>query len=105
MRGEKYNADVLLGDGDRLSEWGLDAAVLHTPGHTTGSISVLTAEGDLFCGDLLGNRGDQPSLWLTDDPVAAQASLERLKSLPIKMIYPGHGQPFTLAMLPTSAAP
>jgi glyoxylase-like metal-dependent hydrolase (beta-lactamase superfamily II) len=28
------------------------------------------------------------------DAEAGNASLEKLKNLPIKMVYPGHGQPF-----------
>ena len=87
--------DVLLQDGASLADYGLEATVLNTPGHSTGSICILTADGDLFCGDLLTSSRGKPALnsMLYDRP-AGQASLERLKTLPIKTAYPGHGKPF-----------
>jgi len=45
---------MFLEEGQPLSDVGLDASVLHLPGHSKGSIGILTASGDLFCGDLLG---------------------------------------------------
>ena len=37
----------------------------------------------------------QPALnSIMDDVPAAQASVERLKSLEVRTVYPGHGQPF-----------
>jgi glyoxylase-like metal-dependent hydrolase (beta-lactamase superfamily II) len=44
--------DILLEDGASLSGYGLDASVYNTPGHSSGSICILTKSGDLFCGDL-----------------------------------------------------
>jgi glyoxylase-like metal-dependent hydrolase (beta-lactamase superfamily II) len=40
------------GDGDRLSVGGLEVEVLHTPGHSKGSVT-LRCENALFCGDTL----------------------------------------------------
>ena len=68
--------------------------MLHLPGHSAGSIGILTSAGDLFCGDLLENTR-QPTLnSIMDDVPTAQASIERLKSLIVRTVYPGHGQPF-----------
>jgi hydroxyacylglutathione hydrolase len=65
-------------------------------GHSKGSIGLLTADGDLFCGDLLANVG-QPDLWsIIDDREAAHASVEKLKGIAINTVYPGHGQPFPM---------
>ena len=33
---------------------------------------------------------------IMDDPAVAQASVERLRELPVRRVYPGHGEPFTL---------
>jgi hydroxyacylglutathione hydrolase len=92
---EQCTPDVLLQDGTSLADYGLQATVLNTPGHSSGSICVLTAEGDLFAGDLLTNSRGRPMLnsMLYDRP-AGEASLERLKGYPIKTVYPGHGEPF-----------
>jgi hydroxyacylglutathione hydrolase len=87
--------DVLLSDGDSLADFGLDAQILNTPGHSSGSICLLTSSGDLFCGDLLTNSSGTPRLnsMMYDQP-AGDASLARLKNQSIKMVYPGHGKPF-----------
>jgi glyoxylase-like metal-dependent hydrolase (beta-lactamase superfamily II) len=34
---------------------GINGSIIHTPGHTSDSISLLTDSGDLFCGDLASN--------------------------------------------------
>jgi hydroxyacylglutathione hydrolase len=47
---ERFRPDVAVDDGYDLSGYGLDAKVLHLPGHSSGSIGILTADGDLFCG-------------------------------------------------------
>jgi glyoxylase-like metal-dependent hydrolase (beta-lactamase superfamily II) len=89
--------DDYLEDGQNLAEYGLDAQVIHLRGHSSGSIGVLTASGDLFCGDLFENV-DQPGLGsLIDDGVAATASVEKLRGLAIGTVYPGHGKPFQMA--------
>jgi glyoxylase-like metal-dependent hydrolase (beta-lactamase superfamily II) len=45
-------ADKLLGDGDRIKIGATELKVLHTPGHTPGSICLYTA-GHCFTGDTL----------------------------------------------------
>ena len=86
-----------MDDGQALNDFGLDATVLHLPGHTRGSIGILTADGDLFCGDLMDSMMGKPSLeFFIDDMAAAQASLARLRHLKIGTVYPGHGKPFGL---------
>jgi hydroxyacylglutathione hydrolase len=87
--------DIFMEDGASLSAYGLDAIVYNTPGHSTGSICILTEPGDLFAGDLLTNSTSKPMLnSMMYDKVEGNLSLERLKSLPIKKVYPGHGEPF-----------
>lgn len=85
------------GDGDRLSLAGLDIAVLHTPGHTPGSVCLLV-DNAIFSGDTLfaGSCGR------TDLPGGSWAtilkSLRRLRELEGDyLVYPGHGEATTLA--------
>ena len=40
---EPFSPDVLLQDGQDLGEFGLAATVVHFPGHSPGSVGVLTA--------------------------------------------------------------
>ena len=98
-RAQRAAPDHLLAEGDDLTPLGLPARVLHLPGHSRGSIGLLTPGGDLFCGDLLANT-DGPKLNdLLDDPAAARASVERLRGLGVARVYPGHGEPFDLTAL------
>ena len=93
-KSQRGSPDVILADGGDLSAYGCDAQVLHLPGHSAGSIGILTATGDLFGGDLLENTR-QPALnSIMDDVPAARASVERLKNLEVRTVYPGHGLPF-----------
>ena len=98
-RKERFSPDLYVDEGYDLSEYGLDAKVLHLPGHSKGSIGILTADGDLFCGDLFENR-DKPVLSsIMDDLAAAKASVEKLEALEIGTVYPGHGKPFLMEEL------
>lgn len=95
-KSDRFRPDLYIDNGDNLSEFGFDAAVLSIPGHSKGSIGILTTSGDLFCGDLLANI-DKPDIWsIIDDQVAAHTSIENLKRLAINTVYPGHGHPFLM---------
>jgi hydroxyacylglutathione hydrolase len=91
--------DLIVSDGQDLNDFGFDARVIELPGHSRGSIGVLTAEGDLFCGDLLTNIDRPARQSLVDDPQALKSSEEKLRALTIRKIYPGHGGPFSLDQL------
>lgn len=95
-KAERFIPDVLLADGASLEEYGLAAQVVSIPGHSLGSVGLLTAEGDFFCGDLLENSKTPGINGIMDDPQAAAKSVEKLSTLGIKRVYPGHGAPFTL---------
>jgi len=105
-KSDRCKPDLTFDDGYDLSEYGFDAKVLSIPGHSRGSIGILTAGGDpsagsgqaLFCGDLLDNT-DKPVLnSIMDDSAAANASVEKLKSRKINTVYPGHGKPFPMEL-------
>jgi glyoxylase-like metal-dependent hydrolase (beta-lactamase superfamily II) len=98
-RSKRFTPDVLLEDGSDLSDFGLDARVLSIPGHSKGSLAILTSGGDLFCGDLFENTSGPALNSIMDDLVAAEQSLESLKGLHIRTVYPGHGQPFSMEQL------
>jgi len=95
-RYDSFTPDIFLEDGHDLSEYGFDARVVHIPGHSKGSIGILTTGGDLFCGDLLVNMNKPAKNTLIDDSAELDASVERLKTLEIKTVYPGHGKPFQM---------
>lgn len=69
-----------------------DLVALHTPGHTRDSVCLWNSgQHDLFTGDLVLGTG---TAVLDDAPGALGdylASLERLRGLEPRTIYPGHG--------------
>jgi hydroxyacylglutathione hydrolase len=99
-RSDRFKPDLYLEDGDDLAEYGLEARVLHIPGHSRGSIAVVTAGGQLFSGDLMVRKNRVVRNSLIDDPTAASASIARLKSLKIDTVYPGHGRSFPAELMP-----
>lgn len=91
-----FKPDILLSDGQRLEEYGLAANVIHIPGHTPGSIGVITAEGDLFAGDTFVNSKKHDSARIIENSGQLKNSLDKLKKMDIKTVYPGHGKPFLM---------
>lgn len=90
--------DRELADGDRLDVGDLEIQVVHTPGHSQGSISLWVPGLDaLFTGDtvLKGGAGflNRPQ----SDPRALAASVRRIAGFPESTtLYPGHGAPTTV---------
>lgn len=95
-RAERFTPGIALDERTDLTEYGLDAQVLSLNGHSHGSIGILTADGDLFCGDLLDNAKVPVLNELMDDPAAGRISVDRLKGLTVHTVYPGHGDPFPI---------
>ncbi len=92
--------DVYLNDGDTVEVGSLSLQVLHTPGHSPGSISFYSeADRTVFTGDILFTN----SLGRTDiafgDYDVLLGSIKRLcDTLPPETIYlPGHGEGRSLA--------
>lgn len=84
--------DVPLADNERITPIGLDIKVMHTPGHTPGSVSFLCGDR-LFSGDTLFHCG----FGRTDLPGGSgtqiSRSLQRLLRMdPSLRVYPGHGE-------------
>jgi glyoxylase-like metal-dependent hydrolase (beta-lactamase superfamily II) len=96
---ERFTPDIFLEDGTDLTPYGYDARVISLPGHSRGSVGILSAAGDLFCGDLFENTHGPRLNSLMDDPVSAETSLGKLRDLKIKTIHPGHGEPFNMKEL------
>ena len=97
--------DRLLREGDRIQVGAVYLAVLHTPGHTPGSISLwCEAEQVVFTGDALFNMG----IGRTDFPGGSYETLiqsirEKLFALPgDTTVYSGHGPDTTIEQEKTS---
>ena len=85
-----------LADGDVLPLLG-GLEVIHTPGHTPGSVCLYSRRmGLLFVGDVLQRRFGRVSSasgLYSDDPAAARASLQRLADLDVKTLVFSHYPP------------
>jgi hydroxyacylglutathione hydrolase len=93
--------DRALEDGEHLELLG-GLQVIHTPGHTPGSICLYQPERKLlFCGDTMfnvhpitGKQGLRPAIRMAScDMKQVYSSLRRLTELEIEMLCPGHGEP------------
>lgn len=91
---DTFKPDIYLKDGDGLAKYGVSATILHLPGHSKGSIGILTDKGDLFCGDLIYNFAGFTYIDNLDD---YNKSIAKLESLKIETFYPGHGKPFGIS--------
>jgi glyoxylase-like metal-dependent hydrolase (beta-lactamase superfamily II) len=85
--------DILLKDGSRIGR----LKVIHTPGHTPGSIALLDTERKaLFAGDTLRLKdgevvaGPEQFAWYLDKE---KESILKIASLDFDVMLPGHGEP------------
>jgi glyoxylase-like metal-dependent hydrolase (beta-lactamase superfamily II) len=86
-------ADILLQDGQLLQEFGIPGYVLHTPGHTPGSTSLIVDGRVAFVGDLLSTNARPHIQHLyASDWGEINRSLRRLEALDLEWLYPGHGR-------------
>jgi glyoxylase-like metal-dependent hydrolase (beta-lactamase superfamily II) len=92
MRAEPVVADVILHEGDTVSGY----EVMHTPGHTQGSITLhrdgVVFPGDALLGDAEGHERPPRESIAADYPQAL-ASAERIRALGYRILLPGHGEP------------
>ena len=83
-------ATDLLRDGDRRTLAGLEIEVIHTPGHTPGSVCY-RIDGHLFTGDTLFEHGWGRTDLPGGDEHALFASLRRIMPLAQTLpFHPGH---------------
>ncbi len=69
-----------------LAEIGVPGEIVHTPGHSDDSVSLLLDNGAVFTGDLT-----HPHFVGMEDPQVVAASWRRLQKKGATQIYPGHG--------------
>ena len=94
--------DVVITADTDLNAYGVDARVLTTPGHTTGSLSVLASDGGCALGDNLGSlvfkdKASMPPL--AEAPEQIGPSLKKVLEGGAKSFYPGHGNVWGAAMI------
>ena len=98
------SVDIVLDDSEfPLADYGIAGKVIHTPGHSAGSVSVLLETGDVFVGDLAMNEFPLrlgPGLPSFGDSMETiKSSWALLLEKGAKMVYPAHGNPFPVDVI------
>jgi hydroxyacylglutathione hydrolase len=91
---DRFKPDIILEEGDQLLEFQFNGKVICLPGHSKGSIGIITPDNDLFCGDVFMNQTEPTTTSLVDDQDEFEETLEKIKNMNPRMIFPGHGKPF-----------
>lgn len=87
----KLKPSIILKDGDKIDLGKRRVDIIHTPGHSPGSICIYdSGNGYLFTGDTL-YEGTLYMNYESTDPLAFARSIDRLSDLnKLKLILPGH---------------
>jgi glyoxylase-like metal-dependent hydrolase (beta-lactamase superfamily II) len=93
MRFQTIKPDIILKDGDEIDYF----RVIHTPGHTEGSICLYKTGDVLFAGDVI-RTDDRGSLKLSPSAMMLNAqealkSVRKIAGLEFDILLPGHGRP------------
>ncbi|HMK46130.1 MAG TPA: MBL fold metallo-hydrolase [Methanocella sp.] len=88
--------DIVLHDGDEINLGDYRLQVIHTPGHTPGSICLYEpASRIMITGDTVFENGSFGRTDIGGNPEHMLSSLEKLAGYDVSVLYPGHGQPVT----------
>jgi glyoxylase-like metal-dependent hydrolase (beta-lactamase superfamily II) len=104
-----FEPDIVFDQESDLTSYGVNARILLTPGHTPGSISVMTGDQEVVVGDLLmgGWFGGKlfpkspGSHYFVDDIAQWKDSIRKVLASGPRVIQPGHGGPLDPARVAT----
>ena len=91
--------DILIDEDMDLSKFGVDGKVIHTPGHTPGSVSVILPNGEFIVGDLV--MQGMLRFWQPNYPLFADNMFQLKESIKLILrknpakIFCTHGGPFS----------
>ncbi len=99
MKYEAFTPDIWLEEGQTLGDFGIEGYVVHTPGHTRGSVTLALEDGVTLIGDALINliKVGYPMYW--EEPELARESGRKIQGLKPRILYSGHGRAFSGADL------
>jgi hydroxyacylglutathione hydrolase len=96
---DPFEPDIFVESSMSLRDYGVDARIVFTPGHTPGSVSVITDAGELIAADLIaGPLLGAIHSWPANPPFHCDrnqnlASLDAVMALDPTSVYVGHGGP------------
>lgn len=85
IRADGQSALKLEDSRTTLSRIGIEGEVIHTPGHSDDSISLILDNGFAFTGDL------PPRFMISEEDAVTQASWDKIYEHIISRIFPSHG--------------
>ena len=93
----KFKVDKFLKDGEEIKIGEISLEIIHTPGHTKGSI-CLFRDGLIFTGDTIFKDGYGRTDLAGGSQKDLENSLKKLSKIlkPKMKIYPGHGEIFEI---------
>jgi glyoxylase-like metal-dependent hydrolase (beta-lactamase superfamily II) len=96
LMGSKFDglhADILIDDEFDLADYGISGKVIHTPGHSPSSISIILDSGEALVGDLVRGvmPGDIGFGMFYEDKAMLLESLEKVAAYEPRIIYLSHG--------------
>jgi hydroxyacylglutathione hydrolase len=99
IRGQKLDCvqpDVIIDGRLDLKPYGVVGYAFATPGHTLGSITLVTEGGEAIIGDMASGAGKPALPGVYDDLKLMKASIAGLASHAITMVYTSHGGAFPI---------
>jgi glyoxylase-like metal-dependent hydrolase (beta-lactamase superfamily II) len=108
-RFDAVDPEYVLDEEASLEDFGFSAEILFTPGHTPGSLSVVTHDNEAFIGDLAVNTfpfGAGPCFPQYSFNLSQQIqSWEKIQRRGVTTVFPGHGRPFEASTFHPSSVP
>lgn len=91
----KVTPDILVGDeGRSLEDYGVEARLIYTPGHSAGSMTLLTEDAAIIGDIIISNPdGSIRTAKFADDEAALKNSVMDILAAAPKTIYSGHADP------------
>ncbi|MHA2308626.1 MAG: MBL fold metallo-hydrolase, partial [Candidatus Heimdallarchaeaceae archaeon] len=94
--------EIVITDEYSLEEYGIKGKIIHTPGHSKGSITIVEDSKIAFIGDIamkipLLSPSYKPII--ADDMEENFASWQKLIDSGVEVLYPSHGKVFNIGGL------
>jgi glyoxylase-like metal-dependent hydrolase (beta-lactamase superfamily II) len=97
-KAEGVESDIIIEDEMNLEEFGIKGKVISTPGHTSGSISIILDSGEAIVSDLIMGRfiirGSPAYPFYASDISEIRKSIRKIIALGPNKVYASHGGPF-----------
>jgi glyoxylase-like metal-dependent hydrolase (beta-lactamase superfamily II) len=88
---EPAEPDILFNDSLSLESLGFDAEIIHSPGHTVGSSTLITGDTALV-GDAMFNLNGNYYPGFANDEETLAKTWKKLIDLNVRWYYPSHGK-------------